>query len=42
MKTFCLALDLLNEPTLIEQYEHHRKKIWPEITASKKTPALTI
>jgi len=36
MKTYCLALDLINEPALIEQYEQHHKKIWPEITASIK------
>ncbi len=26
MKTFWLALDLLNEPAMIEQYEQHHKK----------------
>jgi L-rhamnose mutarotase len=36
MKTYCLALDLVNDPALIEQYEQHHKKIWPEITASIK------
>ena len=40
MKTYCLALDLVNEPALIELYEQQRKKIRPEIAASIKTPVL--
>ena len=36
MKTYCLALDLVNDPALINQYEQYHKKIWPEITASIK------
>lgn len=40
MKTFCLALDLLNEPAMIEQYEQHHKKIWPEITTSIKNSGI--
>jgi len=36
MKTYCLALDLFSEPAMIEQYEQHHKKLWPEITASIK------
>jgi L-rhamnose mutarotase len=34
MKTYCLALDLVNDPTLIAEYEQYHTKIWPEIAAS--------
>jgi L-rhamnose mutarotase len=34
MKTYCFALDLVNDPALIEEYEQYHRKIWPEITAS--------
>lgn len=36
MKRFCLALDLVDDPTLIAQYEHwHRSEnAWPEIRKS--------
>jgi L-rhamnose mutarotase len=34
MKTYCLALDLVNDPLLIGEYEQYHKKIWPEIAAS--------
>lgn len=31
MKTYFLALDLKNDPILIQAYENYHKKIWPEI-----------
>lgn len=33
MKTFCLALDLHDDPDLIEEYKryHHPEVIWPEV-----------
>lgn len=34
MKRFCLALDLVDDPALIAEYEQYHEKIWPEITAS--------
>ena len=34
MKRFCLALDLINDPVLISEYEQYHVKIWPEIKAS--------
>jgi L-rhamnose mutarotase len=34
MKKYCLALDLKDDPQLIEEYEVYHKKIWPEITKS--------
>ena len=40
MKTYYLALDLVNEPALIKQYDQHHKKIWPEITTSIKTSGI--
>ena len=36
MKRFCLALDLVDDPTLIKEYENYHKNIWKEITASIK------
>ncbi len=33
---YCFALDLKNEPALIEAYEEHHKNIWPEILKSIK------
>lgn len=36
MKRHCLALDLKNDPTLIDEYEAYHKKVWPEILASIK------
>ena len=34
MKRFCLALDLVDEPGLIAEYEEYHKAVWPEILAS--------
>ena len=34
MKRFCLALDLKDNPALIEEYEQYHKDVWPEIKAS--------
>lgn len=31
---YCLALDLQDDPKLIEQYIKYHQKIWPEITKS--------
>ena len=36
MKRYCLALDLVNDPTMISQYIEHHKAVWPEITDSIK------
>jgi L-rhamnose mutarotase len=36
MKRYCLALDLKNDPLLIEAYEAYHKKVWPEILSSIK------
>lgn len=36
MKTYCLALDLKDDPALIEEYKryHHPEMIWPEVTGN--------
>jgi L-rhamnose mutarotase len=34
MKTYCLALDLKNDETLIAEYEAYHRAVWPEILES--------
>ena len=34
MKKFCLALDLIDEPELIAEYEKYHQNVWPEIKQS--------
>lgn len=34
MKKFCLALDLCDDPSLIDEYEHWHQRVWPEIKKS--------
>ncbi len=34
MKRFCLALDLKDDPMLIEHYISHHKNVWPEVLES--------
>ncbi len=34
MKKFALALDLVHNPTLIQEYINYHKNIWPEIALS--------
>jgi L-rhamnose mutarotase len=36
MKRHCLTLDLKDDPKLIEEYEDHHRKVWPEIINSIK------
>jgi L-rhamnose mutarotase len=36
MKRFCLALDLKDDPTLIQDYEAYHKNVWPAILKSIK------
>ena len=31
MKRHCFALDLKNDPSLIDQYKAHHKNVWPVI-----------
>lgn len=41
MQKFCLAVDLKNDETLIQAYEDHHKKVWPEIIESVRTSGIT-
>ncbi|MRI02249.1 L-rhamnose mutarotase [Kriegella sp. EG-1] len=36
MQRHCLALDLKDDPNLIEKYEEYHKNVWPEILESIK------
>ena len=40
MRTYCLTLDLINDPELIREYEKYHQKIWPEIYASIKNSGI--
>ncbi len=40
MKRYSLTLDLENDPELIQQYEEHHKKVWPEIIISIKNAGI--
>jgi len=31
MKRYCLAIDLVNDPESIKEYEHHHANVWPEV-----------
>ena len=35
-KTYCLALDLVNDVKLIAEYKAYHRQVWPEIIASIK------
>ena len=35
-KRYCLALDLKNDPDLIQKYKEYHQNVWPEIIASIK------
>lgn len=34
MKRICMALDLKDDPALINEYEEYHKNVWPEIKKS--------
>ena len=36
MPRYCLALDLKDDPKLIEEYEAYHEQVWPEIIKSIK------
>jgi L-rhamnose mutarotase len=42
MKRFCLALDLVDDPALIAEYEAIHQNIWPEIKESIKDSGITV
>ena len=37
----CLLLDLKDDPALIEQYEAHHRKIWPEVAEHLRRQGVT-
>lgn len=41
MRRYCLALDLKEDPALIEAYEAHHRAVWPEILASIRGSGIT-
>ena len=41
MKRYCLALDLVDDPVLIEEYENYHKNVWKEITSSIKDAGIS-
>lgn len=41
MKKYCLALDLVDDPVLIEQYEKYHTNVSEEITASIKDAGIS-
>jgi L-rhamnose mutarotase len=40
-KRYALAVDLVDDPILITEYEQHHTKVWPEILASIKNAGIT-
>ena len=40
MKTYCLTLDLKNDPALIREYEEHHQRVWPEIIDSIRSSGI--
>ena len=41
MNRYCLALDLVDDPKLIAEYEKYHRSIWPEISESITTSGIT-
>lgn len=40
MKRFCFALDLKDDPVMINEYVEHHKHVWPEILESIKASGI--
>lgn len=40
MKTWCLALDLHDDPVLIEEYKRHHRNVWPEVLQSLRSSGI--
>lgn len=38
---YCFALDLIDDPSLIAEYERYHQKVWPEIIDSIKDAGIT-
>jgi L-rhamnose mutarotase len=41
MTRYCFALDLVDDETLIAEYQAYHKNVWPEILASITTAGIT-
>lgn len=41
MKRYCLALDLKDDPALIQEYEAYHQAVWPEIIQSINGAGIT-
>lgn len=41
MKMFAQALDLRDDPGVIETYKHHHRRVWPEVTAALRETGIT-
>ncbi|WP_234733135.1 L-rhamnose mutarotase [Tellurirhabdus bombi] len=39
---YCFALDLVDDPILIAEYEKHHERIWPEIRESIQAAGITV
>ena len=42
MKRYCLALDLVDDPAMIADYERHHDEIWPEIVESIRSAGIDV
>jgi L-rhamnose mutarotase len=40
MARYCYALDLKDDPELIDEYERHHRSVWPEIIESIKSSGI--
>jgi len=41
MNKYCLALDLIDDPELIAEYDEYHSKVWPEIIKSITESGIT-
>ena len=42
MQRYCLALDLVDDPELIAEYERYHQQVWPEIIDSIKSSGIEV
>jgi L-rhamnose mutarotase len=40
LKTYCLTLDLVSDPNLIDEYKKQHQNVWPEIIESIKSSGI--
>jgi L-rhamnose mutarotase len=41
MPTFAMALDLIDDPRIIAEYDAHHRAVWPEVLAALRRTGLT-